>query len=72
VVESDAKKTLLYTVQSQQLRKLLIRKFIRVQSKLDPEVQTLLKQYFEALNKLRLGEDMQEAREKEVPVGVHG
>lgn len=72
MVESDAKKTLLYTVQSQQLRKLLIRKFIRVQSKLDPEVQTLLKQYFEALNKLRLGEDMQEAREKEVPVGVHG
>jgi hypothetical protein len=64
VVESDAKKTLLYTVQSQQLRKLLIRKFIKVQSKLDPEVQTLLKQYFEALNKLRLGEDMQEAREK--------
>lgn len=59
-------------MQSQQLRKLLIRKFIRVQSKLDPEVQTLLKQYFEALNKLRLGEDMQEAREKEVPVGVHG
>jgi hypothetical protein len=51
-------------VQSQQLRKLLIRKFIKVQSKLDPEVQTLLKQYFEALNKLRLGEDMQEAREK--------
>jgi hypothetical protein len=72
VVESDAKKTLLYTVQSQQLRKLLIRKFIKVQSKLDPEVQTLLKQYFEALNKLRLGEDMQEAREKEVPIGVHG
>ena len=72
MVESDAKKTLLYTVQSQQLRKLLIRKFIKVQSKLDPEVQTLLKQYFEALNKLRLGEDMQEAREKEVPVGVHG
>lgn len=64
MVESDAKKTLLYTVQSQQLRKLLIRKFIKVQSKLDPEVQTLLKQYFEALNKLRLGEDMQEAREK--------
>lgn len=72
MVESDAKKTLLYTVQSQQLRKLLIRKFIKVQSKLDPEVQTLLKQYFEALNKLRLGEDMQEAREKEVPIGVHG
>jgi hypothetical protein len=72
VVESDAKKTLLYTVQSQQLRKLLIRKFIKVQSKLDPEVQTLLKQYFEALNKLRLGEDMQEAREKMVPIGVHG
>jgi len=72
VVESDAKKTLLFTVQSQQLRKLLIRKFIKVQSKLDPEVQTLLKQYFEALNKLRLGEDMHEAREQEVPVGVHG
>lgn len=38
VVESDCKKTLLYTVQSQQLRKLIMKKFYRVQSKLDQEV----------------------------------
>ena len=43
VVESDTNKTLLFTVQSTQLRKLLNRKFYQVQNKLDPEVQTLLK-----------------------------
>jgi hypothetical protein len=45
---------------------------MQVQGKLDPEVQTLLKQYFEALNKLRLGEEMKEAKEQEVPVGLYG
>jgi hypothetical protein len=45
------------------LRKLLLKKFAKVQNKFDPEVQTLLKQYFEALNKLRLGEDFSEAKE---------
>ena len=35
-------------------------------------MQTLLKQYFEALNKLRLGEDFSEAKEQEVPVGLQG
>jgi hypothetical protein len=38
VVESDSKKILLFTVQSQQLRKLLFRKFLKLQGKLDPEV----------------------------------
>jgi chloride channel 2 len=70
VVESDTKKILLFTVQSQQLRKILIRKFVKVQKKLDPVVQTLLKQYFEALNRFRLGEEMPEAATQEVGVGM--
>lgn len=38
VVESDTKKVLLFTVQSQQLRKMLMRKFVKVQKRLDPIV----------------------------------
>lgn len=38
VVESDNKKVLLFTVQSQQLRKILMRKFLKVQKRLDPVV----------------------------------
>lgn len=38
VVDSDSKKVLLFTVQSQQLRKILMRKFIKVQKRLDPVV----------------------------------
>jgi hypothetical protein len=38
VVESDTKKVLLFTVQSQQLRKMLMRKFVKVQKRLDPVV----------------------------------
>jgi hypothetical protein len=37
---------------------------------LDPVVQTLLKQYFEALNRFRLGEEMPEAATQEVGVGM--
>lgn len=49
-----------------------MKKFMKVQSKLDPEVQTLLKQYFEALNRFRLGEELHEAKEQEVAIGIHG
>lgn len=38
VVDSDSKKVLLFTVQSQQLRKILMRKFLKVQKRLDPVV----------------------------------
>ncbi len=37
---------------------------------MDPVVQTLLKQYFEALNRFRLGDEMPEAASQEVGVGT--
>lgn len=43
VVDSDYKKILLYTVQSQQLKKFLNRKYQKVLNRLDPEVQILLR-----------------------------
>ena len=49
-----------------------MRKFNRVSAKLDPEVVTLLKQYFDALNRFRLGEDIQEAQTQLVNVGIFG
>lgn len=49
---------------------MLIRKFVKVQKRLDPVVQTLLKQYFEALNRFRLGDEMPEAATQEVGVGM--
>lgn len=75
VVDTDFKKVLLFTVQAQQLRKFLNRKFGRVQSKLDPEVQTLLRQYLESLNRFRLGgEENAEAQGgvRTVEVGLYG
>lgn len=63
---------LLFTVQAQQVRKFLMRKFYRVSSKLDPEVKTLLSQYFEALNRFRLGEEAPERHVRTVEVGIFG
>ena len=49
-----------------------MRKFVKVQSRMDPVVQTLIKHYLEALNRLRLGEDISEAFNQEVEVGMRG
>ncbi|TNV72891.1 hypothetical protein FGO68_gene2426 [Halteria grandinella] len=72
VVDSDYKKILLFTVQSQQLKKFLNRKYQKVLTKLDPEVQILLRQYLESLNRFRLGEEIMETCQRLVEVGLSG
>jgi hypothetical protein len=63
---------LLFTVQSQQLKKFLNRKYQRILPKLDHEVQLLLRQYLESLNRFRLGEEVAEATTRTVEVGLFG
>lgn len=48
-----------------------MRKFAKLSAKLDAEVQTVLRQYLESLNRFRLGEES-EGGVKTVEVGLKG